>query len=71
MLMYSKKYPKAFPQVAYFSVVFLIITICFSVLTTVKFATYWYYAVLFGFLNVIYRDIKEKTMKNKFPQLST
>jgi len=60
----SKEYNSKYSRIMYFSVFFLVITILFTMLTTVKFSIYWYYAILFGFVNMLYCYIKKEFLIN-------
>ena len=49
---------------AFLSIFLLVFAILFSVLTTSKFPVFWFYAILFAFINLIYRHIREEALKD-------
>lgn len=64
IIFFAKKYKGKYDLVYAFAVCSLVLGVCLVVQTTSKFQSYWYYSILFGFLNLIYRDLVTKSQNN-------
>lgn len=64
IIFFAKKYKGKYDLVYAFAICSLVLAVCLVVQTTSKFQSCWYYSILFGFLNLIYRDLVAKSQNN-------
>jgi len=55
---FAKKHRRKYRLSPVFAICALILSVCMGVQTTSKFESYWYFAILFSFINFMYKELK-------------